>query len=133
MRSENSSNNTRKPDGVPAKQIRARWSIVLVAQDKGLQAYPSIQSVPQPLRNKIESTVRGENATTLLIADQLGRAELVRALQSRSAPPPPAPVLQPETKTVPQRKVPFSWRTWAELLIPIGVGASLWLLLSLRM
>lgn len=81
------------------------------------------------------------NSATILIADKRGREELVRSLQGRSSDvqcrladtirarqtaetPAAAPAAaSPKLSST-------AWRRWIEMLLPIAVGASLWLFID---
>ena len=78
------------------------------------------------------------NSGTILIADRRGREELLRAFQGQRAR-----IQQRLTETMgpretAQRAKPEkprrlgSLRTWLELLLPVAIGASLWLFIDSR-
>jgi hypothetical protein len=116
-------------------QLTARTSTIFIATGDRTRVYRSVEDVPVPLRKKLLDCTRGMNSATILIADKRGREELVRALQGR-----PSEVQcrlvenirarQPETSAAEHEKelsVNSAW-IWADLLLPLAVGASLWLL-----
>ncbi len=100
--------------------------------------YRSVEEIPPVLRRKLHQTTRGLNSGTILIADRRGREELLRALQGqragrerrlaetlrgRKAAQPAAPEKQQGLGSL---------RTWLELLLPVAIGASLWLFIDSR-
>jgi len=76
------------------------------------------------------------NSATILIADKRGREELVRALQGRRSDVRCRLVdtlrsKQPEPSRTSSLLVSLrSIRTWLEFLLPLAIGASLWLLID---
>ncbi|HEY3939287.1 MAG TPA: hypothetical protein VGL97_17785 [Bryobacteraceae bacterium] len=118
-------------------QLTAKSSTIFIATADETRVYRSVEDVPATLRQKLTECTRGINSATILIADKRGREELVRALQGR-----PSEVQcrlvenirsrQPEP-TAPTAAEPSRWRsvrTWVELLLPVAVGASLWLFIE---
>ncbi len=118
-------------------RLTARSSTIFIASGNKTQVYRSIAEVPAALRRKLNASTRGLNSATILIADKRGREELVRALQGQ-----PTEVQCRLAETIRARerdekarriaRLPFSLRTWLELLVPIAVGASLWLFIGSR-
>jgi hypothetical protein len=119
-------------------QLTARTATIFIAVGDSTSVYRSIQEVPQSLRAKLQHSTRGVNSATILIADKRGREELIRALQGQPTDVQCrlADVLRTrnpqqqkrQTKSLPLR----SLRTWLEFLLPIAVGASLWLFVESR-
>jgi hypothetical protein len=96
-----------------------------------------MSDVPLPLRRKLQQSTSGINSATILIADKRGREELVRALQGRPTNVEcrlAAGVNTRDRDDRPQgrRTMVSSLRTWLELLLPIAIGASLWLFIGSR-
>src|ERR1700760_4661758 len=118
-------------------RLTARSSTIFIATSEKTRVYRSIAEVPPPLRRKLQDSTRGINSATILIADKRGREELVRALQGR-----PTEVQCRLADTIrarerdespkERRKFAFSLRTWLELLLPVAIGASLWLFIGSR-
>src|SRR3954447_20370911 len=118
--------------------LTAKSSTIYIAAGNGTQVFHSLAQVPPRLRQKLHETTQGQNSATILIADRQGREELVRALQgepsrvhcrlaesirmrqSQAAAPGKA---RPQLSLV---------RKWLELLLPLAIGASLWLLIEMR-
>ncbi len=116
-------------------QLTARSSTIFIAIGEQTRVYRSVEDVPVPLRQKLVESTRGMNSATILIADKKGRAELVRALQGHSSEIRCRLVevlrsRQPdESAKVQKRWLELrSWRTWLEILLPMVLGVSLWLL-----
>ena len=120
--------------------ITARTSTIFIAEGVDqTRVYRSFEDVPVSLRRKLKNSTSGANAFTILIADQRGQEELLRALQGqsdhfqkrltetlrarRAAPP------TPEKKTP---AVAGPLKTWLELLLPIAIGASIWFFIESR-
>ena len=114
----------------------ARTSTIFIATGAGTRVYRSMAEVPAPLRQKLQASTKGMNSATILIADRRGREELVRALQGQ-----PSEVwsLLEKIKTRQTEETPKSrrrglpsLRTWLEFLLPVAIGASLWVLIDLH-
>ena len=115
--------------------VIARTSTIFIATGERTDVYRSLAEVPLPLRRKLQASTRGMNSATILIADKRGREELVRALKGE--PSETWSLLsgaksrkKPEASPV-RRRMP-SARTWLEMLFPVLIGASLWLLIDSR-
>jgi hypothetical protein len=121
-------------------QLTARTSTIFIATSDDTRVYRSVEDVPLPLRQKLLECTRGMNSATILIADKQGREELVRALQGR-----PSEVQCRLVENIRGRKpekqdradkpamVWQSGRFWAEILLPVAAGASLWVFFQLRL
>ncbi len=85
-----------------------------------------------PLRRKLVEYTSGLNSATILIADQRGREELVRALQGK-----PSVVKSRLAETIRANQLQhsrhrgffrrFRLRSWLEILLPAAIGASIWI------
>lgn len=122
--------------------LTAKSSTIFISAEGETKIYRSVTEVPEHLRKRLVETTQGVNAATILIADKRGREELVRALQGRpsdlqcrvveslrsrkgdSARTKPSRVSKPILRHL------KSVRTWVELLIPVAIGASLWLFIE---
>src|SRR3954447_26368186 len=118
--------------------LTAKRSTIFIADAKGIQVFSSVSEVPLPLRRKLQETTRSTNSATILIADRQGREELVRALQGE-----PSRVqcrlaeslrMRQSQAGAPAKARPHLslLRRWLELLLPLAIGASLWLLVEMR-
>jgi hypothetical protein len=101
------------------------------------RVYRSVEDVPLQLRQKLVESTHGMNSATILIADKRGRAELVRALQGRSTDIQCRLVelLRSRHSEEPSKARGHwsefrSWRMWLEILFPVVLGVSLWLLIE---
>ncbi len=114
--------------------LTARSSTIFISTENGTHVYRALGDVPAHLRRRLVESTHGLNSATILIADKRGREELVRALRGdpsdvhsrlveslrcRQEPPPNTEVSAPATSSV---------RNWLEFLLPLMVGASVWLL-----
>jgi len=108
----------------------ARTSTIFIATSERTDVYRSLAEVPLPLRRKLQASTRGMNSATILIADKRGREELVRALKGE--PSETWSLLSNVRARKKPQAPPVHWlpRTWLELVFPVLVGASLWLLMS---
>lgn len=117
--------------------LTARSSTIFIAHGEKTHVYRSLEEIPAPLRRKLQQTTRGINSATILIADKRGREELVRALQAQPGQAPRnltealgAQPIQPPRRS---KRLPLSSiRTWLELLLPVVIGASLWVFIESR-
>lgn len=64
--------------------VTAKWSAVIIAKGDRMKMYGSLADVPQDLRQQLEDAMRAENAATIVIADESGRRELLRAFRGES-------------------------------------------------
>ncbi len=113
-------------------QLTAKSSTIYIATGTHTCIYHSVKDVPMPLRRRLEESTSGLNSATILIADQRGREELVRALQGR-----PSSVQsrladairahQARRTPAPRQRRKLSLRSWLEILLPAAIGASLWI------
>jgi hypothetical protein len=120
-------------------QLTAKSSTIYIATASQTSIYHSVQDVPMPLRRKLEESTSGLNSATILIADQRGREELVRALQgkpssvqSRLADAIRAHHVGRAPAPAAQRYRGMNLRSWLEILLPAAVGASLWIFFELH-
>jgi hypothetical protein len=119
-------------------QLTARTATIFIALGDSTRVYRSMEEVPKPLRARLQDSTRGVNSATILIADKRGREELIRALQGQPTDVQcrVADVLRPRkpgSEKVRSKSLPLrSLRTWLEFLLPIAVGASLWLFVESR-
>jgi hypothetical protein len=118
-------------------RLTAKSSTIFVATGDRTSIYRSLEEVPPLVRRKLQESTRGVNSATILIADKRGREELVRALQGRVSN-----VQCRLADTIHARehggasrrtkRLQLSFRTWVELLLPVAIGASLWLFIGSR-
>ena len=118
--------------------LTARSSTIFIATGEATRVYRSAEEIPPGLRRRLQESTRGTNSATILIADKRGREELVRALEGR-----PSQVQCRLAETIRSRQTAGekkpgrrprvgTLRTWLEILLPVVVGASLWLLIDSR-
>ncbi len=122
--------------------LTAKSSTIFVATGEGTSVYRSLKEIPAPIRRKLHQSMQGMHSATILIADKRGRDELIRALQGQ-----PSNVRcrlleahrnqqqksQPVPESHPGKRLRLhSLRSWLELLLPVAVGASLWLFIESR-
>ncbi len=116
--------------------LTARSATIFIASGEKTRMYRSVDEVPPELRRKLIETTRGMNSATILIADKRGREELVRALQGRRSD---VRCRLVDTLRSKQPEPSRAWnmlaslrsiRTWLEFLLPLAIGASLWLLID---
>lgn len=62
-----------------------KCSTIFIAAGDRIQIFHSLEEVPEELRERLLETTRGAGAATILIADQRGREEILRATQSSAA------------------------------------------------
>jgi hypothetical protein len=118
------------------QKLTTKSSTVFIATGESTRVYRSVRDVPPSLRRRLEESTGGANSATILIADKRGKEELVRALrglpsdvQSRLASTIQAHRrAQPAVAPEPESRIP--WKLVAEILIPAGLGITIWLLLT---
>lgn len=120
------------------EKLTAKSSTIFIATHEETRVFRSVREVPPELRKRLEETTSGANSATILIADKRGREELVRALQGL-----PSEVQSRLANTLranqkrqaaftPKQKHRRQLRIWLEILAPVAVGFSVWLLTSMR-
>lgn len=118
--------------------LTQRTSTIFIASGEATRVYRSVEEIPPVLRRKLQQTTRGMNSGTILIADRRGREELLRALQRQRTRIEHRLSETIRTREAPQREKSEkprrlgSLRTWLELLLPVAIGASLWLFIDSR-
>jgi hypothetical protein len=120
------------------EKLTAKSSTIFIATSDETRVYRSVGEVPPHLRRRLEESTSGSNSATILIADKRGREELVRALQG--LPSEVQSRLATTLRTNQRRQSPIagrpgrrmSLRLWLEILAPIAVGFTVWLLTSAK-
>lgn len=118
-------------------RLTAKSSTIFITNGERTSVYRSLGDVPPELRRKLQQSTQGINSATILIADKRGREELVRALQGHRSDVHCrlADTIRAKERSERSRvsgRAPFSLRTWLELLLPVAIGASLWLFIGSR-
>jgi hypothetical protein len=120
------------------EKLTAKSSTIFIATSDETRVYHSVRDVPPDLRKRLEETTSGSNSATILIADKRGREELVRALQGLPSEVQSrlASTLRANQKRqaalTPKVKRRRQIRLWLEILAPVAVGVTVWLLTSIR-
>ena len=118
--------------------LTQRTSTIFVAIGGETRVYRSVEEIPPALKRKLQNVTRGMNSATILIADKRGREELMRALeeQQRTTGASDSATITnagPAEKRQASKWTRFaSLKTWLELLLPLAIGASLWVLIEWR-
>lgn len=58
-----------------------KTSTILVSDAEGFRVYPSREDMPQQVRERLDKSITGGMAATVLIADPRGRDEILKALR----------------------------------------------------
>lgn len=120
------------------EKLTAKSSTIFIATSDQTRVYRSVGEVPPDLRRRLEKSTSGSNSATILIADKRGREELVRALQGLPSEVQSrlATTLRTGQKRSPRagvrRRRRMSLRLWLEILAPVAVGFTVWLLTSVK-
>jgi hypothetical protein len=120
------------------EKLTAKSSTIFIATSDETRVYRSVGEVPPHLRRRMEESTSGSNSATILIADKRGREELVRALQG--LPSEVQSRLATTLRANQKRQSPIMARgkrrlhirLWLEILAPVAVGFTVWLLTSAR-
>jgi hypothetical protein len=120
------------------EKLTAKSSTIFIATSEQTRVYRSVGDVPPHLRRRLEESTSGSNSATILIADKRGREELVRALQG--LPSEVQSRLATTLRTNQKRQFSarargrhrMNLRLWLEILAPVAVGFTVWLLTSVR-
>jgi len=67
---------------VEPERLVERCSTIFIAAGDRIQVFHSLEQVPDKLREKLLESTRGPCAATILIADEQGRREILRAAES---------------------------------------------------
>ncbi|MDQ2843522.1 MAG: hypothetical protein M3Y72_21275 [Acidobacteriota bacterium] len=114
--------------------LTARTATIFIASGEQTKVYRSVDDVPPELRRKLMETTNGKNSATIIIADKRGHEELLLALRGGKSD-----VRCHRVDSVPSKQSPLgsrvlaslcSPRAWLEFLLPVIIGASLWLLVD---
>ena len=62
-----------------------KTSTILVSDDRGIRVYPSRAEMPGRLRERLEQSLTGGMAATVLIADLRGREEILKTLRGEAS------------------------------------------------
>ncbi len=121
------------------EKLTAKSSTIFIATNEETHVYRSVRDVPVHLRRRLEESTSGTNSATILIADKRGREELVRALQglpsevqSRLATTLRANQKRQAAASMPKARRKKQLRLWLEILAPVAVGLTVWLLTTVR-
>ena len=108
-------------------RLTVKTSTIFISVGAKTKVYRCVDDVPLRLRRKLQESTTGLNAATILIADRIGREEIVKALQGMPTG------LRPKAARV-TRKIArrMDWKTWAEILLPGLVGLLIWLAFNFR-
>jgi hypothetical protein len=124
--------------GGDMEKLTAKSSTIFIATNEETRVYRSVRDVPAHLRRRLEESTSGANSATILIADKRGREELVRALQGLPSEVQSrlATTLRANQKrqadSRPKARRKKHLRLWLEILAPVAVGFTDWLLTSVR-
>jgi hypothetical protein len=114
------------------ERVTVKTSTIFVGVGDETKVYRSVADVPPTLRQKLQEATTGVNAATILIADQNGREEIVRAIRGlpsslkNRTPAPPGPAERVRAL------VPRNWNAWLEIVLPGVVGLLIWLAFTSR-
>ncbi len=64
------------------ERLIEKCSTIFIAAGNQVRVFHSLEEVPEELRERLLETTRGASAATILIADQRGREEILRAAQA---------------------------------------------------
>jgi len=64
------------------KRLVEKYSTIFVAAGDRIQVFHSLEQVPDTLHRKLLESTRGPGAATILIADERGREEILRAAET---------------------------------------------------
>lgn len=62
-----------------------KTSTILVSDDRGLRVFPSRAEMPPRLRERLDHSLTGGMAATVLIADPRGREEILKSLRGEAS------------------------------------------------
>ena len=122
-------------------QITIKTSTIFIAKGGKTYVYQSVEDVPLPWREQLEQSTNGFNSATILIADRRGREEIVRALNGmptglRTRLQSTLASTAERVAAVPRNGIRsvahFFRRNWLEMLLPMIVGAGLWVVFNYR-
>jgi C4-dicarboxylate-specific signal transduction histidine kinase len=112
-------------------RLTARSSAIFIGTSEGTQVFRTVDEVPAQLRRRLEDSVQSVNSATILIADRRGREELMRALQKRMPQYSKQACMSQMFSASSPSSSPIS--VWLKIIVPIVLGASVWLLLGTKL
>jgi hypothetical protein len=108
------------------ERVTHKTSTVIVSIGETTEVFRSVGDLPAGLRKKLVKATTGVNAATILIADENGRKEIVRSLQSGEATAPRSLM----DKVAGSDR--WTRRHLAEVALVVGIGLCLWALSNLK-
>jgi hypothetical protein len=108
-----------------------KTSTILISTDDG-GIFGSIDEVPEPLRERLVACTTGQNAATIVIADQGGRSRIATALRTvpLTSPSPPISILSRSQQCQVRYRGRMPILLWAGVLVAGFSGALVWLAIS---
>jgi hypothetical protein len=116
------------------ERLIEKCSTIFIAAGDQLHVFHSLEEVPDELRKKLLETTRGAGAATILIADQRGREEILRAAETSQSELDRrlAAVMAAPRAAAPGRTAPWNAR-WIRLLsLAAALACVLWAALAGR-
>lgn len=113
-------------------RLTTKTSTIFVATGHNTRVFHSLDAVPPDLRRRIEESTHSLNSTRILIADKRGREELVRALRDQQKETADGVISSLDSADRGHAAWLPSFRTWVELLLPVGIAGALWAFLGAR-
>ncbi len=102
-------------------RVMIRTSAIYIATGDQTRVFHSVEEVPCRLRQMLRRTTRSKDAATILIADRLGKQELLRSLLRQQE--------DEGARNTDRRRL---WRHWAGLVATGVGGLVLWLLATVK-
>jgi len=111
--------------------VTSKSTTILIGEGEDLQSFRSLEELPGAVRTRLQHALRGTHAATILIADEGGRKQILRALEGGSSG-----IDSKFLQTLADRhryhnRRRFLWldaRQWLELGLVAGIGVCLYLL-----
>ena len=111
----------------PEDRGTVKTSTILISDRDGTAVYHDLEEVPAELRRKMAESTAGDNSGTVVIADQAGARELLRAnvralIEERLAAPSFWDLMREDTRAVCR----FLRVHWLGFALPVAGALALW-------
>ncbi len=117
-------------------RLTQKYSTILVSSGDKTRVYHSLDDVPPAIREKLIEITHGTDSATLLIADQGGREEILRAIRDqprdRFTRIAADSLLGRLAQKPPPGRFHFSWAGLGRFLVLASLAYLLWTVISLR-
>ena len=119
-------------------RLTQKCSTILISLGDKTEVFHSLDDVPPRLREKLIETTHGADSATLLIADEAGREEIIRAIHDQPADPRARITADSllgagaASENPTRGRFHFTWAGLGRFLVLASLAYFLWTIISLR-